>query len=80
MAIIEICGFIATVLVFVSFLPSEIKLIRWLNLLGSVFFVIYGFSVGALWNGLTNLGLLFVQGYHLIKLYRKKGKSNESGR
>ena len=72
MEIIEVCGFIATVLVFVSFLPSDIKWIRWLNLIGSVFFVIYGFSVGATWNGLTNAGLFFVQGYHLIKLYRRK--------
>lgn len=69
MDIIEICGLIATVLVFVSFLPSDIKLIRWINLFGSIFFIIYGFNVGAIWNGLTNLGLFFVQIYHLIKIY-----------
>ena len=70
MNIIEICGFIATVLVFVSFLPTDIKLIRWMNLFGSIFFIIYGFNVGAIWNGLTNLGLVFVQTYHLIKIYK----------
>jgi len=69
---IQICGIIATILVFVSFLPANIKTIRWLNLIGSVFFVIYGFSVGAIWNGLTNAGLLFVQAYHLRKIYRKE--------
>lgn len=73
MNLIEICGFIATVLVFVSFLPTDIKLIRWMNLFGSIFFIIYGFNVGAIWNGLTNLGLFFVQTYHLIKIY-KEGK------
>ena len=70
MDLIEICGFIATVLVFVSFLPTDIKLIRWMNLFGSIFFIIYGFNVGAIWNGLTNLGLFFVQTYHLIKIYK----------
>ena len=74
---IEICGVIATVLVFVSFLPTDIKLIRWLNLFGSIFFMIYGFSIGATWNGLTNLGLFFVQIYHLAKIYRKE-KNNVS--
>lgn len=74
MDIIEICGLIATVLVFVSFLPSDIKLIRWINLFGSIFFIIYGFNVGAIWNGLTNLGLFFVQIYHLIKIYKGGNK------
>lgn len=73
--IIEICGGIATVLVFVSFLPTNIKLIRWLNLLGSIFFIIYGFNVGAIWNGLTNVGLLFVQIFHLSRIYYKERKS-----
>lgn len=72
MNFIEICGMIATILVFVSFLPTDIKWIRWLNLIGSVFFVIYGFNVGAIWNGLTNAGLFFVQAFHLIRLYRNK--------
>lgn len=72
MAIIELFGLLASVLVFVSFLPSNIRMIRWLNLVGSVFFVIYGFNIGATWTALTNLGLLFVQGYHLCKIYRRK--------
>lgn len=74
---IEICGMVATILVFVSFLPTNIKWIRWLNLAGSVFFIIYGFSVGALWNGLTNVGLLFVQAFHLSKIYYKERKMRD---
>lgn len=76
---IEICGGIATLLVFVSFLPTNIKWIRWLNLLGSIFFIIYGFNVGAIWNGLTNLGLFFVQAFHLSRIYYKeRSKRNVS--
>ena len=74
MSLVEICGVIATILVFVSFLPTNIKWIRWLNLAGSVFFIIYGFNVGAIWNGVTNVGLLFVQIFHLSKIYYKERK------
>lgn len=75
---IEICGIVATILVFVSFIPTNIKWIRWLNLAGSVFFVIYGFSIGAIWNGVTNAGLLFVQGFHLAKIYYKERKEKKA--
>lgn len=71
---IEVCGGIATLLVFVSFLPTNIKWIRWLNLIGSIFFIIYGFNIGAFWNGLTNLGLFFVQVFHLSRIYYKERK------
>lgn len=77
---IQICGGIATFLVFISFLPTNIKWIRWLNLVGSIFFIIYGFSVGAYWNGLTNVGLFFVQAFHLIRIYylERKNKNVQS--
>lgn len=71
---IEFCGAVATILVFVSFLPTNIKWIRWLNLAGSVFFIIYGFNVGAIWNGVTNVGLFFVQAFHLTRIYYKERK------
>lgn len=66
---LELAGFIATTLVFVSFLFTNVKWIRWLNLIGSIFFVIYGFGIGAFWTGLMNAGLIGVQIYHLYKIY-----------
>lgn len=66
---LELAGFIATTLVFVSFLFTNVKWIRWLNLIGSLFFVIYGFGIGAFWTGLMNAGLIGVQIYHLYKIY-----------
>lgn len=74
---LEIVGFIATTLVFVSFLPKKVKLIRWLNLIGSMFFVVYGFGIGAFWTGFMNACLIFVQIYHLIKIYKKEREQNE---
>lgn len=75
--IIELIGFIATFLVFISFIPKDIKLIRWLNLIGSIFFVVYGFYVEAFWTGILNICLVFVQIYHLFLIYwGKKIKKN----
>jgi len=70
--IVELIGFIATFLVFISFIPKDIKLIRWLNLIGSIFFVIYGFWISAFWTGILNFCLIFVQIWHLFKIYRGK--------
>lgn len=69
---IEICGLIATFLVFVSFLPKNVVIIRFANLIGSIFFVIYGFGVGAFWTGFMNSALIFVQAWHLYKIYKER--------
>lgn len=71
---LQISGLLATFLVFISFLPKNIKFIRWLNLFGSVLFVIYGFGIDAFWTGFMNFCLIFVQIYHLMKIY--KGEDN----
>lgn len=69
---IEVLGLIATVLVFVSFIPKNIIFIRAMNLIGSVFFVFYGFGVGAFWTGFMNACLILVHTYHLIKIMKGK--------
>lgn len=74
MNLIELTGLIATFLVFVSFLPKNVKFIRFANLIGSIFFVIYGFGIGAFWTGALNFCLIFVQIYHLIRIYSGKEK------
>lgn len=78
MSLIEITGLIATFLVFISFLPKNIIFIRWANLIGSIFFVIYGFGIGAFWTGFMNACLIIVQAYHLIKIYSNKRKGNNA--
>ena len=80
MSLIEITGLIATLIVFVSFIPKNILFIRWANLIGSVFFVIYGFGIGAFWTGFMNLCLIFVQAYHLIKIYNEREKNGRKNK
>ena len=69
---LETCGFIATLLVFISFLPKNVLFIRIANLIGSVFFTIYGFGIGAFWTGFLNACLIVVQTYHIYKIYKEK--------
>ena len=77
--IIELFGAIATLLVGISFVFEDIRLIRWFNLTGSVFFVVYGFEIGAIWTAILNLGMILVNGWHLMKIYKgdKNGRENK---
>lgn len=63
---IELIGFIATTIICISFIPKNVKIIRWLNLIGSIFFIIYGFTIGAFWTGFMNICIIFIQLYHLL--------------
>lgn len=72
----DVIGAIATTLVFISFLPKKMELIRGINLLGSVAFVVYGIQVNATWTAIMNMALIFVNLYHLIKLKKQKGATD----
>lgn len=70
----EFIGLIATILIVVCMCFKDIKVIRFINLIGSVCFVIYGLSIGALYTWIANLILIFVQIYYLIKIYKEESK------
>lgn len=72
---IESIGLVATLFVLVSFVFNDIKLIRSLNAIGSVLFVIYGLLLGSLSVWVLNGCLLFVHIYYIIKYIKEdKGK------
>jgi len=71
-SLIEVIGLIATLLVFISFLPKNVLFIRVVNLLGSVFFVIYGFNIGAFWTGFLNAVLIIVHSWHIVKILKER--------
>lgn len=63
----EVFGYLAMALLVVSFIPRQLKLIRVLNLVGCIFFVIYGIMLGWKWPIIISNGLIaFIQAYHLI--------------
>ena len=71
----EIIGIAATLFVLISFLFTNEKRIRQVNIVGAVIFVIYGILIGAISVYLLNGALILI---HMYKLYRSRGGKNES--
>ncbi|MCL3782360.1 hypothetical protein EMN47_18415 [Prolixibacteraceae bacterium JC049] len=69
---LELFGYVASVVTAVSLTMSSIIRLRWVNMAGSAMFCIYGFLIGALPVALLNLFIAFVNVYYLTKIYREK--------
>ncbi|MCT4686125.1 hypothetical protein [Vallitalea sp.] len=69
---LEWLGYLASLIVLVSLLMSSIIKLRWISLLGSFLFSLYGFLIGALPVGFMNLGICFINIYFLFKIYNYK--------
>ena len=68
----EIIGIIATLFVLVSFLFTNEKRIRQVNIIGAAIFVGYGIYISALSVYVLNGALVII---HIYKLYKGRGKS-----
>ena len=69
---LEWLGYLASLIVLISLLMSSIIKLRWINLIGSGVFALYGFLINALPVGFMNLGIAAINIYYLIKIYRSK--------
>jgi len=67
---LEWFGYIASLIVLISLLMSSIKRLRWINLVGALMFGFYGFMIGSIPTGMMNLGIVIIDVYYLIKMYR----------
>jgi hypothetical protein len=70
--LLEWIGYIASVIVLISLLMSSIRKLRWVNLLGSITFAVYGFLIGSLPVGFLNIGTVIINVYYLTKMYASK--------
>ncbi|GAB6087093.1 hypothetical protein [Alkaliphilus crotonatoxidans] len=70
--ILEWIGYAASILIAISLLMSSIVKLRWLNLIGSLLFSIYGFAIGAMPVGFINLFIIFINLYYLYKIYSER--------
>lgn len=61
----EVIGIVATIFVLLSFLKTDSKKIRKLNIIGAALFVIYGIFIRAYSTALLNFLLIII---HIIKL------------
>lgn len=71
MDIREWLGYLASTIVLVSLLMSSVKKLRWINLIGSLTFAVYGFLIGAIPVGVMNTGIIFINCYYLFQMYTK---------
>jgi N-acetylglutamate synthase-like GNAT family acetyltransferase len=69
----EFVGNTAGIIVLVSLLMRSLVRLRWINLLGSLIFCVYGILVGAPAIVLTNLGISFIDLWYLYKMYSEIG-------
>lgn len=65
---IELLGTLASVLVLVSFLMKNEKMIRSVNIIGAIVFVIYGICINAFSVWFLNGALCLVHAYRLLRL------------
>ncbi len=70
--LLELLGYLASLVVLISLLMSSIVKLRWINLVGAAMFSAYGFLIGALPVGVVNFAIALIDVYYLIKIYSKK--------
>lgn len=76
----ELIGTAASVLVLISFLMKEIKVIRIISIVGCIFFVFYGLLIGAPTIWVLNGILILVHIFFLIRLRKSKDRNQNHER
>jgi hypothetical protein len=69
---IEIIGYLASILVASAMLFNSIVKLRWFSLIGSTLFTIYGFTIGAYPVGAVNGFIMLTNIFFLSKMYTQK--------
>lgn len=65
-------GYLASLCLIIALLVSNDLKFRWFNTLGNIFFIVYAIILSAFPVLLTNLILLCINAYYLIKVYRRQ--------
>jgi hypothetical protein len=69
---LEIFGYVGTALVLLSMMMTSVVKLRIFNIIGSVISMIYSFLCGAWPVVFLNLGLIIINVYQLVRLWRVK--------
>lgn len=68
----ELIGYAASILVAISLTMRSLLRLRWVNLIGSIFFTIYGVLIGAYPVAAVNLFIVFINLYYLRQMRAQK--------
>ena len=69
---IEILGIVASLFIILAFLFKDVRIIRILDTVGALLYVIYGILINSWSNIFLNTVLILIQIYRLIELKRNK--------
>ena len=72
MSLLEIFGYVASVLIALSLMMSNIKQLRWINLFGAAAFSAYGYFIDAYPVFILNGWIALVDIYYLVRIYQEK--------
>ncbi|WP_195987146.1 YgjV family protein [Clostridium sp. D53t1_180928_C8] len=70
--VIEWVGYVASIMIAISIIMTDIVKLRVINSIGCILFAIYGFTVKAYPVGIINSFIFFVNSYYLYKFYKDK--------
>lgn len=69
---LEYVGYLASLIILVSLLMSSVKKLRWINLLGSLIFMVYGYLNQVYPVAVMNGGIVIINVVYLFQMYKKK--------
>ena len=72
--VFEVISYLGSTFVLISFLLKDVKKIRLINIVGAVFFVIYGIYFKAWAIAILNCILIVVHIYYLVKMQKDSVK------
>lgn len=64
----EYIGYVASILILISFVMTSVVKLRWVSAIGSAIFSVYGFLIGSVPTGIVNAGVVLANVYHLIRM------------
>jgi hypothetical protein len=67
----EIFGYIGTVLILVSFLIEDVAKLRMVNMVGAIFWIVYGFGIMAKPTIIVNFFVIAIHSFWFLKRIRK---------
>ena len=70
----ESIGLTATLFVLLSFLMQSVRMIRIINIIGAILFVIYGYLIGSVSTAVLNAALIVIHAVYLIRGNKTKEK------
>lgn len=74
MTLLEAFGYLASVLIALSLMMSNIKRLRWINFFGAAAFSAYGYFIDAYPVFILNGWVALVDVYYLVRIYQEKEK------